>query len=373
MKRLALLNPYSSGSHALWEQGVQAHLPMAAQADGEELEVRVWSLPGRHWKWRMHASALTLADRMMQDIGSNWVPDALLVTDMMDVGQFRAALPARLRHIPVVVYFHENQLTFPDHPERPPKEWDRHYAFLNLTSALLADAVWFNSEYHRTVFLAAIPGFLKGLPSPRPYDALERIEAASSVVPIGLRDDVFLDGEERPRIFGEGAPVVVWNHRWEYDKGPEAFLHLLIEAKRRGVQFRLAVMGEQFEAAPEAFAQMREAFDQDIVQWGMVESREDYVRCLQSSDVALVTAHHDFFGISVLECAAAGLRIVAPDELAYPEHFGSAQLHPREGLAEAFLAALSTDHSEPAGIDVFTYRWPSVASRAWNSLNQVWN
>ena len=174
-------------------------------------------------------------------------------------------------------------------------------------------------------------------------------------------------------MYGEGPPVVVWNHRWEYDKGPEAFLQVLMEAKRRGAQFRLAVMGEQFEAAPEAFARMREAYHEDIVQWGMVESTADYVHYRQSSDVALDTVHHDFFGISVLECAAAGLRIVAPDELAYPEHFGSAQLHPREELVEAFLDALATDHSEPAGIDVFTYRWPSVASRAWNSLNQVWN
>ena len=174
-------------------------------------------------------------------------------------------------------------------------------------------------------------------------------------------------------MFGEGPPVVVWNHRWEYDKGPEAFLHVLMEAKRCGAEFRLAVMGEQFEVAPEAFARMREVFHEDIVQWGMVESREDYVRCLQSSDVALVTAHHDFFGISVLECAAAGLRIVAPDELAYPEHFGSARLHPREELVKAFLDAVLSGPSPPSGFDVFTYRWSEVASRAWKSLNQVWN
>jgi len=372
MKRLALLNPYSSGSHALWEHGLSEHLPLAARSDGDELEIRVWSLPGRHWKWRMHASALTLVDRMMQDIGSDWVPDAFLVTDMMDVGQFRAALPARLRHIPVVVYFHENQLTFPDHPERPAKEWDRHYAFLNLTSALLADAVWFNSQYHRRVFLDAIPGFLKGLPAPRPYSALETIDAASSVVPIGIGDEVFLDGENRPRLYGEGAPVVVWNHRWEYDKGPEAFFQILLEARERGAHFRLAVMGEQFEAAPEAFSRIQSAFAADIVQWGMVESREDYVRCLQSSDVALVTAHHDFFGISVLECAAAGLEIVAPDALAYPEHFGSERLHSRERLCDAFIQALTSESSNVADVDMFPYRWCEVSSRAWECLNQVW-
>ena len=150
-------------------------------------------------------------------------------------------------------------------------------------------------------------------------------------------------------------------------------MDVLIEAKERGGRFRLAVMGEQFEVAPEAFARMREAFDQDIVQWGTVASREDYVRCLQSSDVALITAHHDFFGISVLECAAAGLQIVAPDELAYPEHFGSERLHPRDGLVEAFLIALSSNHRAPAGLDMFAYRWSEVASRAWRSLREVWN
>ena len=169
MKRLALLNPYAAGSHALWEEGLLQHLPNAAALAGDSLEVRSWNLPGRHWKWRMHQAGMTLAERMVSDVGEGWVPDAFLVTDMMDVGQFRAALPARLRSVPVVLYFHENQLTFPDHPERLPKEWDRHYAFMNLSSALLADAVWFNSEYHRRVFLEAVPGFVKGLPSPAPF------------------------------------------------------------------------------------------------------------------------------------------------------------------------------------------------------------
>ena len=248
---------------------------MAAQADGEELEVRV-GVPGRHWKWRMHASALTLVDRMMQDIGSNWVPDAFLVTDMMDVGQFRAALPARLRHIPVVVYFHENQLTFPNHPERPPKDWDRHYAFLNLTSALLADAVWFNSNITE-LCSSSNPGIFEGLPAPRPYDAQERIEAALLWFP-----SAFLTSFSTGRSvldLGDGAPVVVWNHRWEYDKGPEAFPRS-IEAN--GVEPNsVGGHGRAIRGRPEAFARMREAFHEDIVQWGMVESREDYVRCLQ--------------------------------------------------------------------------------------------
>ena len=372
MKHLVLLNPFSAGSHALWEDGMRRHLPVAARAAGMELEVSVWSLPGRHWKWRMHSGALTLVDRMLADVGPDLIPDAFLVTDMMDVGQLRAALPLSMRGVPIIVYFHENQLTFPDHPERPPMEWDRHYAFINLTSAILADAVWFNSEYHRRVFLEAIPGFLKGLPTPRPFDAARRIAAASRVVPIGIRQDVFEGSGDDHDEFGGGPPVVVWNHRWEYDKGPGAFLDVLEEARRRGARFRIAVMGEQFEKVPEAFVRMKETFSGDIVQWGMVEGREEYVRMLKSADVALVTAHHDFFGISVLECAAAGLKVVAPDALAYPEHFGSDRLHGRDELCGAFIRALTSEADGGMSMSAARYAWHEVARVAWTALLDLW-
>ena len=166
-----------------------------------------YSLPGRHWKWRMHSAALTMVERMKAS-GMLDVPvDLFLVTDMLDVGQFRAALPPELRGVPIALYFHENQLTFPDHPERPPEAWDRHYAFLNLTSALLADVVWFNSEYHRKVFLDAIPDFLRQLPSPRPVQPELTIQSKSEVLPIGLEADVF---NPRPRgRFEDGPPVIV--------------------------------------------------------------------------------------------------------------------------------------------------------------------
>ena len=372
MKRLVLLNPYSTGSHALWEEGMRIHLPKAAASCGEDLEVLVWNLPGRHWKWRMHASALTLVERMMSDWQVDWIPDGFLVTDMMDVGQFRAALPSRMRQVPIVLYFHENQLTFPDHLEREAKTWDRHYAFLNLTSALLADAVWFNSEYHRAAFLSAIPDFLKCLPSPRPVDAVDRIAARSEVVPIGIRDDVFASPSDQVAVYGVGTPVVVWNHRWEYDKGPDTFVEVLEEARRRGARFRIAVMGEPFDSVPDSFERMKAVFSNDVVHWGRVETRSEYVKRLQAADIALVTARHDFFGISVLESAAAGLDIVAPNALVYPEHFGVARLHDRKGLCDAFIGALSEVRRGQWRRDVVRYAWPEVAGTAWKSLLRAW-
>ncbi len=371
MRRIVLLNAYDSGSHAQWARGIVRELPQAAAREGVGLTVEEFTLPGRHWKWRMHAAALTLVERMAQSGALAERIDAFLVTDMLDVAQLRAALPSAHRTVPIVLYFHENQLTFPDHPERPPLEWDRHYAFMNVMGARLADAVWFNSAFHRNLFLGALPGFMRALPSPRPLELMEVIAAKSSVVPIGIEEDVFQAGKARSnRRFGPGPPVVVWNHRWEYDKGPAAFLEILEEADAVGAAFRLAILGQSFDQVPAAFGRMMSRFDDRLVHWGYVESRKDYVECLQSSDVALVTAHHDFFGISVLEAAAAGVHVVAPNELAYPDHFGEGVLHPREGLTDAFIAALNAPASN-ARDDVARYAWNCVADMAVKGLAEV--
>lgn len=372
MRRVVIVNPYSAGSHAQWAAGLAQALPQAAGDAGESLEVEVYALPGRHWKWRMHAAALVMVERMRQQGTFTRGVDAYVVTDMMDVGQFRAALPPDQRAVPVVLYFHENQLTFPDHPERPPREWDRHYAFLNLSGALLADRIWFNSGYHRDLFLDAIPRFLSAFPSPRPVGAAERIRVHSCVVPIGIGEDAFRNQEApRPERWGPGPPVVVWNHRWEYDKGPGAFADVLEQAEAEGLGFRLAMMGQRFEQVPEAFDRIRERFGSYLVEWGPVESRAGYIEALHSSDIALVTAHHDFFGISVLESAAAGLHIVAPRSLAYPEHFGNAGLHPRDSLAVAFMEALRGERQTFSSA-AEPYSWVRVGARAWTDLCAVW-
>lgn len=348
---------------------MERHLPAASQARGEAWTVEVASLPGRHWKWRMHSAALTMVERMKASGLLHAPVDLFLVTDMLDVGQFRAALPPDLRGVPIALYFHENQLTFPDHPERPPEAWDRHYAFLNLTSALLADVVWFNSEYHRKVFLEAIPGFLRQLPSPRPVQPELKIKSKSAVLPIGLEADVL-----EPRTggrFEDGPPVIAWNHRWEHDKGPGAFLNLLQRVRDRGVPFRLAIMGEAFQSQPEAFDVMRSEFKEAIVHWGHAPSRHEYLDLLASCDVALVTAHHDFYGISVLESAALGLEVVAPRELAYPDHFPEDWLHDRKDLEDALVSALSAP-ARRAWSDCAQHRsWSSIADAWCNAVTRV--
>ena len=370
MRRIILLNPYAAGSHAQWARGMVRECPLAAQRAGEAAEFELYELPGRHWKWRMAASGLALVDRMQKAGAFDRDIDRFIVTDMMDVGQFRSALPPQFRAVPIILYFHENQLTFPPHRERPKLDWDRHYAFLNVTSALLADRVWFNSEYHRAAFLSALPDFMSAFPSPRPGNVAEAIASKSTVMPIGIDGDVLECGaadEKRPRIYGDGPPVVAWNHRWEYDKGPGAFLDCLKTAEAAGLPFRLVMLGQRFDRVPEAFEEIRSRYGDRILQWGHVESRSAYVQSLASCDIALVTAHHDFFGISVLEAAAVGLDMVVPCALAYPEHFGEKDLVQREDLAEAFCASLQR-LPRKWSTRVVHYSWASVARNVWKGL-----
>jgi len=131
------------------------------------------------------------------------------------------------------------------------------------------------------------------------------------------------------------------------------------------------VVGEQFERVPDAFVEMRERYADRILVWGYRDTRAEYLDVLRSGDIALVTAHHDFFGISVLEAAAAGLHVIAPRELAYPDHFSNDQLCDRQELGVAFQSALRDNRSDFRD-SARAYSWDLVADKAWSALKRVW-
>ena len=188
-----------------------------------------------------------------------------------------------------------------------------HFPFTNLTTCLASTAIWFNSEYHRRSFLGALPEFLRRMPDYQPLDAVDRIMARSSIMPQGI--DQF-----PPRIERQPGPLrILWAARWEHDKNPDDFFRAVKRLMESGQQFRLSVIGEQFREVPEVFARARDLFEDRIDHWGYLESRTEYVNALLQADVVVSTAHHEFFGISVVEAIAAGAYPLLPDRLAYPE------------------------------------------------------
>jgi len=302
--RLLALDAYHGGSHAAFLDGWQSH---------SRHQWTVLTLEPRHWRWRMRHAALTFAREAARRVagGAGW--DALVCTDMVDLATFRGLAPPPVAALPTVVYFHENQLTYPVQEER---EHDLHFAYTNATTALAADACWFNSRYHLDGFTTELAAWLGRMPDYGHPEVAAEIHTKSAIFSPGI-DPV------PPRPPRAPGPLrLLWAARWEYDKGPDDLLAGLILAAEAGVDFRLAVVGQQFADHPAAFDALRRRFADRIDHWGYQPTVDGYRACLAWADIICSTAHHEFFGIAVAEAVAAGCYPLLPDRLAYPERYG---------------------------------------------------
>lgn len=295
------LEGYMGGSHKAFLDG---------WLEKSRHEWTVLSLPANKWKWRMRHCAITFAADVKTRIADGVEWDILFCSDMLNLAEFAGLVDGEVRDLPRVVYFHENQLTY---PVRFESERDYQYAMTNLTTAMAADRVWFNSDFHRDEFLTAIRKFLKRMPDYQPLDAIEAIRSKSSVHPPGIHP--FDARKERK----PGPKRILWAARWEHDKNPEYFFAAMKVLKETGVKFRLSVIGEQFCDAPEVFDWAKDFFIDEIDRWGYQESLVEYRAALIEADIVVSTANHEFFGISMVEAIAAGAYPVLPKRLAYPE------------------------------------------------------
>ncbi len=301
MKILAL-EPYYGGSHRAFLDQWRSH--------SQHLWT-VLTLPPYKWKWRMRHAALTFVRQVESKLaaGDGW--DLVFASDMLDLAQFKGLAPTALHGIPHIVYFHENQLTYPVRAER---ERDLHFALTNFSTALAADAVWFNSSFHREAFLGALPALFRRMPDHNPSAEIEPIRQRCEVHPPGILEPISPRGPRRP-----GPVRILWAARWEHDKGPETFFAALRALQARQVEFRLSVIGERFRHCPPDFDAARERFRDQIDHWGYLADRDRYLEALASADLYVSTAHHEFFGISAVEAVAAGAYPVLPHRLSYPE------------------------------------------------------
>ena len=300
MKILAL-EPYYGGSHKAFIDGL-------SKASGHEWTVL--TLPAHKWKWRMRHSAITFAGQVSNLSMNNRGWDMIFCSDMLNLAEFSSLVPAQIAKLPKVIYFHENQLTY---PVRVENERDYQFAMTNLTSALAANAVWFNSQFHMDSFLNALIKFLKSMPDYQPLDAVDKIRAKSSVYPPGITD--FPKRTKRK----SGPLHILWAARWEHDKNPEDFFAALEILKNKNIRFEISVIGQSFRDKPEIFDKAKIQLRDNIVRWGYQQSRSEYENALLEADVVVSTANHEFFGIGVLEAVAAGAYPLLPKRLSYSE------------------------------------------------------
>ena len=313
--KILIIEPFLTGSHAAWAKEYAEH---------SSHDVGILGMEGRHWKWRMHGGAVTLARLFAEGA---YEPDLIVATDMLDLTVFLALTREMTADTPTAVYFHENQITYPwsEKDRDLARDRDAHYCFINYSSALAADAVLFNSEYHRNAFLDSLEPFLAGFPDHHEIETVEAIRKRSNVLPLGLDLGHF----DRYRVEPDQAqrPLLLWNHRWEYDKNPDEFFRAVTALQRQGLDFDLAVMGESFDVEPAVFREAASRLGDRVVQLGYVESFAAYASWLWRADILPVTSIHDFFGASVVQAIYCNCYPLLPKQLAYPEHVPPG-LHP---------------------------------------------
>jgi glycosyltransferase involved in cell wall biosynthesis len=311
--KILLIEPYFGGSHKRWATELQQH---------SKHEFELLTLSAHHWKWRMHGAAIALAEKYKP---GEKLPDLILATDMLDLNLFLSLTRKWSSGIRTALYFHENQLNYPWSPTDKDVylKRDNHYAFINYASAMAADKLFFNSAYHHAAFLNELPIFLNAFPEPNLLNTVQQIAAKSSVLSLGM-DLKKLELSETQILEKPKRAVVLWNHRWEYDKNPEAFFRALFEIQERGIDFHLVVLGEQYAQYPKVFDEAKEILKDKILHWGYVESQEEYAKWLHIADVLPVTAVQDFFGGSVIEAMYCNVVPFLPKRLAYLEHIPDA-------------------------------------------------
>ena len=329
--RIAVVEPFFGGSHAAWADGYQRF---------SEHDVAVISHQDRFWKWRMHGSHVTLAGEFMAAVEAGGPFDTIVCSSMLNVPGFLGLARSAVGSSRVVLFMHENQLGYPLSPR---DRLDLTYPMFNWTSMLAADHIVFNSQYHHDQWFEDIPKFLRQFPDYQQHGLIPEVESRSSVLPVGV-DLRRLDGVEP--IPGD-LPRIIWNQRWEYDKGTQELANAMSALNRSGADFELILAGEQMPSDPDEFVALQDDLGDRVIHFGWAKP-EEYERLLVSANIVVSTAHHEFFGISITEAMYGGAFPLLPNRVVYPEripsHFHARCLYDEpDELVEKLVWATSHD------------------------------
>ncbi|NDY95200.1 tRNA-queuosine alpha-mannosyltransferase domain-containing protein [Wenzhouxiangella limi] len=290
-----LLSAYHADSHAAWANWLTATFP--------SIDWQMLTLPGRHFAWRIRGNPLSWLDALPERR-----PDLIMATSMVDLATLKGLHP-QLHDVPSWLYFHENQFAYPQ-SQRQFRSLDP--CMVQLYAALAADRLLFNSRFNRDSFLAGIEALMQRLPDHQPAGLRARLESRCDVLPVPVRS--IKAGKSRD------CRLIVWNHRWEYDKAPDRFAAAMMALDALGVDFRVALLGKRSESAPEALVRIRKQLGHRIIADGHLP-RDEYESLLGRAGIIVSTALHEFQGLSVLEAASAGARPLVPDALCYAEQY----------------------------------------------------
>ncbi len=310
--RILALEPYYGGSHRAVLDGLVQRI---------DAEWTLLTLPARKWKWRMRGAAITMAQQARalaaepSRAAADRPFDLVFASTFLNLAEFRGLAGALDRAVPAIVYFHENQLVYPN---RHTAEWDFQFPLTNITSALSAEACVFNTRWNLDRFCRRDPRLhprVSRPPSPRCRrgDRREVPGHRAAVRPGSVRRRAALEGRALPHRLA--APVGARQESRGVLLGGHG-------AGRGGARLRGRGGGSELPRDRGPDARCRRALGNRLVHCDEPASRAEYAALLASADVAVSTAINEFFGLAMVEACYAGAAPLVPDRLAYPELYG---------------------------------------------------
>jgi glycosyltransferase involved in cell wall biosynthesis len=357
--RIYLLEPYFTGSHRQWSLGLR---------DTSCHDVHLITHEGQFWKWRLTGGFVTLAEDLAAAVAEHGPPDLVLASSMLDLAGFLGVARRTVGRAPAALYFHENQITY---PEAGRTRAQSVLGLANWTSLVAANGVAFNSEFHREAFFDALPVFLGAFPDRRHDHLIPAARSKSAVVPVGV--DLGRIGPLRKR---QGPATFLWNHRWDPDKDVVAAVRAFRILADEGEEFRVILAGESFVGQAAEHREAIAALGDRVVHVGYLDDA-GYLEALHSADAVVSTAQQEFFGVSIVEAMFAGALPVLPNRLVYPDRipagFEGECLYRTPGGMLDRLRAVARDPGRARAVAgtvrsaVAAFDWPVVGPRtdAW--------
>jgi len=323
-KTIWLLSAYRSASHAAWANWLVETF--------DEFNWQVLELPGRHFRWRIRGNPLSWLNKLPES-----KPDLILATSMVDLATLKGLHP-QLANAACIYYFHENQFAYPtskkQHESVDPQ-------MVQLYGALAADKIFFNSTYNRDSFLDGVDRLLNMLPDEVPDNITQGLKNKTALLPVPVSKIEPAD-QKNPKL-------IVWNHRWEYDKAPEVFVEALHKLDKMNIDFQLALLGERPANKTTDLLHIEKYFSDKIIINEKV-TKQDYQKYLSLSSIVVSTAIHEFQGLAMLEAVSAGAVPVVPDDLCYTEQYPAEfqyEANNSDALADVLFRFLKSLPSSP--------------------------
>lgn len=347
ISKIWLLSAYRSDSHAAWADWLVTNLDLVTWHRRE--------LPGRHFRWRIRGNPLSWLDQLPEGM-----PDLILATSMVDLATIKGLNP-RLTTVPAFYYFHENQFAYPTSNRQVNSVEPQ---IVQLYGALAAQKLLFNSRFNRDSFLDGVDQLLNKMPDAVPTGIRERLIPKCAICPVPIEPVI--------STMKKDEQLIVWNHRWEYDKNPALFVEAMLDLADRGVMFRLALLGPRPSSVPVPLQKLRQRLRDRII-IDEKATRAEYLQVLSKSAIVVSTSLHEFQGLGLLEAASADARPLVPDALCYPEQYANPYRYPagdRDALVGRLIEWLTG--SLPPPVDVSAW-YDSSLIQTWRSQLRLRN